>query len=635
MNVFQKFDNILNWFTPAEFTLDPHVRKRVHMFLISHILGPIVASPIPIFLFLYDPHPWPHVYILSASIFGFWVFLALMKLIGHYYRPLAMLSIINFSFAILWGAYNYGGASSPFLSWFLVIPLVAFFYFGVDWTTRMFVFGQIAIGVLALYAAYLFGGSFPTHIPSDQLVVGGLVSVFSSATYVFFMASYYSSVVDSQSALLKEIDEHKQTLEKLRVSKDVAERASKAKSEFLAKMSHELRTPLNAVLGYTEILLEDAEIDGNGTMIADLNKISAAGKHLLAMVNDILDISKIEAGRMDLNLDTIDIDRMFDEIEHTARPLAAKNANQFRIERSGPLGTLRSDPTKVRQVILNLLSNASKFTQNGVITLKGETTERKGRKFVDVSVIDTGIGISEEQLAHLFSNFAQADAHISAVYGGTGLGLSLSQNLARLMGGEIIVTSTLNEGSTFTVTIPVDGPDVKKKPKSAAKPASGQAGNEETADQALEDAEADLKKRKDGFSGMTGHLQDHKSRPKVLVVDDDKAFLELAERTLIKLGYAPLCMADPTGAMHLCRTVKPAVVLVDILMPQMSGWDLLETLHKDTATASIPVIMLSVVDEKSMAQEKGAKGFLLKPLDPSKCERMLGSVVSVKPGKAA
>ncbi|MCB9992219.1 MAG: response regulator [Hyphomicrobiaceae bacterium] len=634
MSVFQKFDLILNWLTPAELAVDPHVRKRVHMFLISHILGPIVASPIPIFLFLSDPHPWPHVHILAASIFGFWVFLPLMKVIGRHYQPLAMVSIINFSFAILWGAYNYGGASSPFLTWFLVMPLVAFFYFGVDWTTRLFVFGQISVGVLALWFAYLFGGSFPTHIPSDQLVTGGLVSVFSSATYVFFMASYYSSVVDSQSALLREIDEHKQTLEKLRVSKDVAERASKAKSEFLAKMSHELRTPLNAVLGYTEILLEDAEIDGNGSMIADLNKISAAGKHLLAMVNDILDISKIEAGRMDLNLDLIDIDRMFDEIEHTARPLAAKNANQFQIERSGPLGTLRSDPTKLRQVILNLLSNASKFTQNGMITLKGEAVERDGRKFIDISVIDTGIGISEEQLAQLFSNFTQADAHISAVYGGTGLGLSLSQNLARLMGGDILVQSKVNVGSTFRLAVPVDGPVAKKASNEAAS-ADDQDKTEAQTDLALEEAEADLKKRKDGFSGLTGHLQDHKSRPKVLVVDDDRDFLELAERTLIKLGYAPLCMADPTGAAHLCRTVKPSAVFIDILMPQMSGWDLLGKLAADSTTAAIPVVMLSVVDEKSMAQEKGAKGFLLKPLDPAKCDRMLGTIIPARSGKAA
>src|SRR5690606_32731241 len=240
------------------------------------------------------------------------------------YTPLAMASVVNLTFTILWGTYNYGGSSSPFLVWYVLTPLLAFMYLGSTWSARIFVFAQITLGIAALYGFYLYG-DFPEHIPVENMAVDGMVSALGANIYVFMMAAYYSSVVDSQSELIKEIDRHQSTLKALTIAKDEAERANGAKSEFLAKMSHELRTPLNAVLGYSEILLEDAELDGRGEQIADLQKISAAGKHLLAMVNDILDISKIEAGKMALHLETLDIDKLIDEVEATARPLAAKN----------------------------------------------------------------------------------------------------------------------------------------------------------------------------------------------------------------------------------------------------------------------------------------------------------------------
>ena len=218
-------------------------------------------------------------------------------------------------------------------------------------------------------------------------------------------------------------------------------------------MSHELRTPLNAVIGYSEILLEDAELDGRGEQIGDLQKISAAGKHLLSMVNDILDISKIEAGKMDLFLDDFDLDKLIDEVEITSRPLAAKNTNSFVIDRgTEPLGMVRLDATKLRQAVLNLISNAAKFTHNGEITLRLRRDKRPYGDWIEIAVIDTGVGISAEQQKALFSKFTQANARIASKYGGTGLGLSLSQNLCRLMGGEITVESRLGVGSCFTIT---------------------------------------------------------------------------------------------------------------------------------------------------------------------------------------
>src|SRR5690606_11623942 len=226
--------------------------------------------------------------------------------------------------------------------------------------------------------------------------------------YVFMMAAYYASVVDSQSELIREVERHQQTLKALTSSKEEAERANGAKSEFLAKMSHELRTPLNAVPRYSDVRLEDAKLDGDGEQIAGLQKISAAGKNLLAMVNDILDISKIEAGKMALHLEPVDLDQLIGEVESTARPLAAKNANAFVVKRDEDLGSIRADATKLRQAIFNLLSNAAKFTQNGQITL--EVSRRAD--WIEVVVADTGIGISREQQKTLFSNFSQANSKI-------------------------------------------------------------------------------------------------------------------------------------------------------------------------------------------------------------------------------
>ena len=608
MEILRRLDALLEWLTPPQYREDLHVKKRVRMFLISHMFGPILGAPIPLFLYIADPSPWPHVPLLAASIFAFWLFPLALKLLPNHYTGLALVSVFNLNFAILWGSYHYGGASSPFLMWLLVMPLLAFFYLGSSMNTRVIIFAQIAFGLASFYAAFLFENSFPSHIHVHEMVEIGVVSAFCAATYVFFMASYYSRVVDSQSELLKEIDRHRGTMQMLRASKEEAERANGAKSEFLAKMSHELRTPLNAVIGYSEILLEDAEIEGRGEEIADLQKISAAGKHLLAMVNDILDISKIEAGKMELNLESVDLARLVDEIESTGRPLAAKNTNAFVVERGDNLGTMTADATKLRQAIFNLLSNAAKFTQSGEITLSARRERRENTEWVVISVRDTGAGIAREQQAHLFSNFSQANPAIAAKYGGTGLGLSLSQNLCRLMGGWIAVESELGKGSCFSIHLP------------AGQPAAG----DPTEDDMLSDALADQRGRKAGFAGMSS--VESGPRQKILIVDDDVVFLELAERLLVKEGYSPVCTDAPESVLQIARTVMPAAVLVDIQMPGLNGWDVLDTLKSDPTTTKIPVFMLSIYEERHKARENGASGLISKPLDVSKLKAAMRSV---------
>ena len=615
MGTLANFQRLLNWLTPEHMNADLHTRKRVQMFIVSHLFGPIIATPIPLFLFYADPQPFPHVPILAASIYGFWPFLVLVKLFPRAYTPLAMLSVLNLSFAVLWGSYNYGGTSSPFLMWFVLTPLLAFMYLGSSWTNRVFVISQIVLGIGAFYGFYLLA-SFPEHIPVQDMVVAGVLSALGSNTYVFMMAAYYSSVVDSQSELIKEIERHQDTLKKLTLAKDEAERANGAKSEFLAKMSHELRTPLNAVLGYSEILLEDAELDGRGEQIADLQKISAAGKHLLAMVNDILDISKIEAGKMALHLENFDLNKLIDEVEATARPLAAKNTNSFVVHRGDNLGSIRADATKLRQAIFNLLSNAAKFTQNGTVTLSARRLKEMNGEWIEVAVADTGIGISREQQQALFSNFSQANAKIAAVYGGTGLGLSLSQNLCRLMGGSIEIESELGKGSRFAIRLPIKVEQIASEATKLAQTLVHTSSKDRRA--FFDEAEDDTTQRKPGNAGGNGYIDNDDKQERLLVVDDDRNFLELAERLFLKEGYTPICTDAPQSALQIARTAKPAAIFLDILMPGFDGWDVLAALKSDPATSSIPVFMISILSERTKALAAGADGIVMKPLDASK-----------------
>jgi signal transduction histidine kinase/ActR/RegA family two-component response regulator len=617
MGALANFQRLMNWLTPEHMNGDLHTRKRVQMFIVSHVFGPIIATPIPIFLYYADPQPFPHVPILAASIYGFWPFLALVKLFPRAYTPLAMLSVLNLSFAVLWGSYNYGGTSSPFLMWFVLTPLLAFMYLGSNWTARIFVFTQIVVGIGTFFGFYMLA-SFPEHIPVDEMVVAGVLSALGSNIYVFMMAAYYSSVVDSQSELIKEIERHQYTLKMLTIAKEDAERANGAKSEFLAKMSHELRTPLNAVLGYSEILLEDAELDGRGQEIADLQKISAAGKHLLAMVNDILDISKIEAGKMALHVESVDLNKLIDEVEATARPLAAKNTNVFVVERGDNLGIIRADATKLRQAIFNLLSNAAKFTQNGTVTLSARRLGEENGDWIEVAVADTGIGISREQQRALFSNFTQANAKIAAVYGGTGLGLSLSQNLCRLMGGSIEIESELGKGSRFAIRLPIKVEQSGDGPAKVAAPAPAIRAASDDERAFLEEAEGGVSERKPGLAGTSKQAEHHEKQERLLVVDDDRNFLDLAERLFLKEGYTPICTDAPQSALQIARTVKPTAIFLDILMPGFDGWDVLAALKSDPATTDIPVFMISILSERTKALAAGADGIVMKPLDASK-----------------
>ena len=464
----ENVDRLIDWLTPDEFKNDINIRKRVRMFLISHLFGPVISHPITIYLMMLDANPMPQVAILAASISAFWLFPIALKLFPRHYTMLAMISVANLNFALLWGSYNYGGTSSPFLIWVLSVPLLGFFYLGSGLVARVVIFAEMLVGISLFYGAYIYFGAFPEHIPIEQMVTVGMISALSATVYVYLMASYYASVVDSQSELLKEIERHRDTMYELTIAKDEAEsakddaerakddaeRANGAKSEFLAKMSHELRTPLNAVIGYSQILIEDAEDEGDTSNVGDLKKIHEAGEHLLELINRILDLSKIEAGKMELNLGEVHVARAMRELIHEHRAVARANNNQVSLQVADDIESVIWDAARVGDIFGQVYDNAHKFTKDGEVSV----TVRRDRGACDriaIDIRDTGIGIAPEHLNQLFETFSVVDDSSSSKYGGTGLGLALALRMTELMGGTISVESELGSGTCFSIVLPV------------------------------------------------------------------------------------------------------------------------------------------------------------------------------------
>jgi len=372
-----------------------------------------------------------------------------------------------------------------------------------------------------------------------------------------------------------------------------AEGANRAKSQFLANMSHELRTPLNAIIGYSEMLQEEAQDAGLESFVADLTKIHTAGKHLLSLINDVLDLSKIEAGKMDLVLETFDVDEMLAEVVTTIQPLVAKNANSLEVIRDESLGRMHADLVKVRQMLLNLLSNACKFTDQGSITVRVGREVRAGAEAMTFAVSDSGIGMTPDQVSRLFEAFTQAESSTSRRYGGTGLGLALTRRFAEMMGGSVSVSSEPGRGSTFTMRIPL-----RVEP-------SRRASQILTA---IPDSEP---VQGDGSAGT------------VLIIDDDADARRLVRTALAGEGVRVLEATDGPSGLELARRERPDAIALDILMPGMDGWEVLQRIRADAELAEIPVIMLSVLHEQQMALALGATEYLTKPIDRAQLRRIV------------
>src|SRR3982074_350687 len=364
-------DRIVDYFIPSEMPADRDARNRAHVFLISHILGPFIGNVVPIALYILDPAPGYEVAVLAISITSFWIFPFVLRA-GAPYNPLALVSVQNLIFCILWSCYFYGGVTSPTLPWVLVIPLLAFFYLGSSKSLCVIVMIMFVTNFAVFSSFYLFGYWIKNDLPVAAMQGLGLVSTIAASLYVAMMALYYAKIQASQAELESEMRQPMATASALRLPTEEAERAGAAKAEFLAKMSHELRTPLNAVIGYSQILLEDAEDEGDSESTADLNKIHNAGQHLLKLVNEVLDLSKIEAGKMELDLEETDLAELLSETVHAARPAAEKHGNEILCTIAPNLGTALCDASKFRNMTGQLIDNAVKFTHKGKIELVAE-----------------------------------------------------------------------------------------------------------------------------------------------------------------------------------------------------------------------------------------------------------------------
>jgi signal transduction histidine kinase/CheY-like chemotaxis protein len=422
------------------------------------------------------------------------------------------------------------------------------------------------------FAEYRYGGRY-VRISERRIQGGGTVAVYSDIT---------------------ELRQHNIELEKAR---ELSEVANRTKSQFLANMSHELRTPLNAIIGYSEILQEDAAESGQDQIITDLKKIESAGRHLLGLINDILDLSKVEAGKMEVYIEEVEIPSLLGEVGAIIRPLVAKNGNTLEMRVASDIGSLRTDRTKLKQCLLNVLSNGSKFTQDGKLTL---AVERTDRAMIQMTISDTGIGMSEEQLGRLFQAFSQADASTTKKFGGTGLGLAITRHFCRLLGGDISVVSRVGEGSTFTIIIP----DQVVEPKGSEMP-------------------VDFPQEPTPVSADEG-----KSPITVLVVDDDPVSRDLLTTNLRREGYQTVQARGGDEALELALKLRPDAITLDVLMPKTDGWAVLGALKANPELCDIPVIMVTVAPDRGIGLSLGAAEVLTKPVDRAELMSLLRNLLS-------
>ncbi len=473
---------------------------------------------------------------------------------------------------------------------------------------------SIRDNVMKGMAERLSAGNIEAHMERDQLLRNGRTITVEVSNSVIARENGESAVI----SIFRDITERKKAERKIKEqitviehqnielgkARDLAMEANKTKSAFLASMSHELRTPLNAIIGYSEMIIEEMGDVGEARYNDDLAKIQIAGKNLLGLINDVLDISKIESGKMELYLEEFDLKALINEVVATVQPLLEKNKNAIVLHLPDVLPTVHLDLTKIRQILFNLISNASKFTDHGTITLDADAQPSPDPLLAKIilKVSDTGIGLTEEQISKLFKEFSQADSSTTRKYGGTGLGLAITKRFCDMMHGSVEIASAPNKGTTFTVILPQNIEDPKEK-AGAAKVAP--AGT-----QTLIPANT-----------------------VVLVVDDDPSVRDLLQRYLAKEGYLVECVSSGEEGLKRAKELIPMAIILDVMMPHKDGWAVLQEIKSDLVLKSVPVVMYTMVDEKNFGLAIGATEYLIKPVSREKILQVLDKVKRETPRK--
>jgi GAF domain-containing protein/DNA-binding response OmpR family regulator/anti-sigma regulatory factor (Ser/Thr protein kinase) len=431
----------------------------------------------------------------------------------------------------------------------------------------------IGAGYRALLVVPLLG---PDRIVGALVVRRKEPGAFPQAAVDLLQTFGNQSVLAIQNArLFREIEEK---------GRELAE-ASQHKSQFLANMSHELRTPLNAIIGVTEMLREDASDFKREDEIEPLDRVLRAARHLLGLINDILDLSKVEAGKMEIHIEEFAIAPLINDAVKTIETLAAKNNNRLVVNCKPEIGVMRADQTRVRQALLNLLSNANKFTEGGTVTINAQRHREAGRDWITVAVSDTGIGMTPEQVGKLFQEFSQADSSTTRKYGGTGLGLAISRRFCQLMDGDITVKSELGRGSSFTIRLPAAGDGLPALQQTSAAP---------------------------------GVRTGPSNAPLILIIDDDVTVRDVVGRFLEREGFSVAKADGGKEGLRMARELHPAAVTLDIMMPDLDGWTVLAAIKGDPDLVDLPVVLMTIVDEKNRGYALGATEYLVKPVDRQK-----------------
>jgi len=402
---------------------------------------------------------------------------------------------------------------------------------------------------------------------------GGTVSVFTDIT----------ETKEHEAELDKFVDE-------LGLARDEAVKANSAKSQFLANMSHELRTPLNAIIGYSELLVDDVQDDENEEYVPDLEKISNAGKHLLGLINDILDLSKIEIGKIELFIEEFEVEQMLQDVADTIQPLINNNNNKLIIEKSADIGSIHADMTKLRQNLFNLLSNAAKFSKESNVTIRVNNVDSANGELIEFHVEDQGIGMTEDQLAKIFDPFTQADSSTSKEFGGTGLGLTITREFSRKMGGDISVTSEVGKGTVFSMSILADCRNLDVV-------------------------------NTDDYDFTASEIAD--DAPLVLIIDDDRNVRDLLRRNLTSAGYRTAVASGGDEGLKMAEELLPDAITLDVVMPQTDGWKVLSHLKSKPITEKIPVVMVTIVEDRNLGFSLGASEYLSKPVDRKQLAKIL------------